>query len=74
MWAFLDSRIAAHGPFLCGNEAFVCDTYLAMLARWSRNMAQPAATYPNLRQLIGAIIARPGYARLLSEEGIQQIV
>ena len=74
MWEFLDSRLVAHGPYLCGGHAFVCDTYLAMLARWSRNMAQPAATFPNLRQLIGAIIARPGYARMLSEEGIQQNV
>ena len=72
MWEHLDSRIAAHGPYLCGADPFICDTYLAMLTRWSRMMPRPAMSHPNLRQMVAAVIARPAYAKMLAAEGIEQ--
>jgi glutathione S-transferase len=74
LFAFLDGELAAHGPFLCGERLYLCDYYLAMTARWTRLMAKPAHTLPNINTLIRAILARPGYARMLAAEGIDQPV
>ncbi len=74
MWEFLDSRLVAQGPYLCGADPYVCDIYLAMLARWTRKMAQPAITHLNPRQLVATIVALPPYARMLAAEGIEQVV
>ena len=45
-----------------------------MLARWTRAMAKPAHTNPHVNKLIRAILERPGYARMLKAEGIEQPV
>jgi hypothetical protein len=37
-------------------------------------MARPAHTNPNVNKLIRAIMERPGYARMLKAEGIEQPV
>jgi len=74
LFAFLDGELAAHGPFLCGERLYLCDYYLAMIARWTRLMAKPAHTLPNINTLIRAVLARPGYARMLAAEGIDQPV
>ena len=72
MFRFLDGQLA--GPFLCGSTFYICDYYVAMLARWTRAMATPAHTYPNINKLIRAVLQRPGYARMLKAEGIEQPV
>ena len=72
MFRFLDGQLA--GPFLCGSTLYICDYYAAMLARWTRAMATPAHTYPNINKLIRAVLQRPGYARMLKAEGIEQPV
>ena len=72
MFRFLDGQLA--GPFLCGSTFYICDYYAAMLARWTRAMATPAHTYPNINKLIRAVLQRPGYARMLKAEGIEQPV
>jgi len=74
LFAFLDGELAAHGPFLCGERLYLCDYYLAMIARWTRLMAKPAHTLPNINTLIRAALARPGYTRMLAAEGIDQPV
>jgi glutathione S-transferase len=74
MFRFLDAHLAKSGPYLCGANFYVCDYYLAMLARWTRAMARPAHTNPNVNKLIRAIMDRPGYARMLKAEGIEQSV
>lgn len=74
LFAFLDGELAAHGPFLCGERLYLCDYYLAMIARWTRRMAKPAHALPNINRLIRAVLARPGYARMLAAEGIDQPV
>jgi glutathione S-transferase len=62
------------GPFLCGPKLYVCDYFLAMLVRWTRLMAVPAHTNPNINKLVRAVKERPGYARMLAAEGIEQPV
>jgi glutathione S-transferase len=72
MFRFLDGQLA--GPFLCGSTFYICDYYAVMLARWTRAMATPAHTNPNVNKLIRAVLQRPGYARMLKAEGIEQPV
>jgi glutathione S-transferase len=72
MFRFLDGQLA--GPFLCGSTFYICDYYAAMLARWTRAMATPAHANPNVNKLIRAVLQRPGYARMLKAEGIEQPV
>ena len=72
MFRFLDGQL--RGPFLCGETFYICDYYAAMLARWTRAMATPAHTNRNVNRLIRAVMQRPGYARMLQAEGIEQPV
>jgi glutathione S-transferase len=72
MFRFLDEQLAKSGPYLCGGRFYVCDYYAVMLARWTRAMAAPAHTNPHVNRLIRAVRARPGYARMLRAEGIEQ--
>ena len=74
MFRFLDGELAKSGPFLCGSNFYICDYYAVMLARWTRAMATPAHTNPNVNTLIRAVLQRPGYARMLKAEGIEQPV
>lgn len=74
MFRFLDGELAKTGPYLCGATFYICDYYAAMLARWTRAMATPAHTNPNVNRLIRAVLQRPGYARMLAAEGIEQPV
>ena len=72
MFGFLDAHLAQSGPHLCGANFYACDYYAVMLARWTRAMETPAQTYPQVRRLIRAAMARPAYARMLEAEGITQ--
>jgi len=74
MFRFLDGELAKAGPYLCGPSFYICDYFAAMLARWTRAMASPAHTNPNVNKLIRAVMQRPGYARMLQAEGIEQPV
>lgn len=74
MWAFLDSEIAKMGPNLCGGTFYACDYFLVMLIRWTRTMSRPGHTYPHLNALVKATMARPAYAKMLKDQGIQQPV
>lgn len=73
-FAFIDRHLAENGPFLCGSKLYACDYFLAMLVRWTRRMASPAHANPNLNKLVRTVIERPGYARMLTAEGIDQPV
>lgn len=72
MFRFLDGHLAKSGPYLCGGTFYVCDYYLAMLAQWSDLMATPAHANPHVNTLIRLVMRRPGYARMLAAEGIEQ--
>ena len=72
MFRFLDGELAQPGPYLCGATFYACDYYAVMLARWTRAMATPAHTNPHVNKLIRLVSVRPGYARMLEAEGIEQ--
>jgi glutathione S-transferase len=74
MFRFLDEHLAKSGPYLCGETFYVCDYYAVMLAQWTEFMAAPAHTNPHVNTLIRKVMHRPGYARMLKAEGIEQPV
>ncbi len=71
-WQRIDDHLAAHGPYLLGDDASVADFYLAMLMRWSRNMPRPATEWPQLAALAGHIKQRPSFATLYRREGLTE--
>ena len=71
-WARIDAHLAANGPHLLGERASVADFYLVMLMRWSRNMPKPATEWPRLAELAKHMKARPSFARLYAEEGLEE--
>jgi glutathione S-transferase len=71
-WQRIDDHLAAHGPYLLGKDISAADFYLTMLMRWSRNMPRPATGWPHLAALAKALKARPSFARLYAEEGLEE--
>lgn len=74
LFGFVDRHLAEHGPFLCGKTLYVCDYYMVMMVRWTRLLKEPAHELPHINKLVRAILARPGYARMLKAEGLEQPV
>lgn len=70
MWRFFDGVLGTPGPYLLGPRFSAADVYFTMLTRWSRDCAKPAWSYPNVARLAGLVKARPAYARMLEQEGI----
>ena len=71
-WQRIDDHLAAHGPWLLGDDASVADFYLAMLMRWSRNMPKPATDWPHLAALAQRMKARPSFKALYEREGLSE--
>ena len=71
-WQRIDDHLAKQGPYLLGKDPSAADFYLAMLMRWSRNMPKPATEWPNLATLAESMKARPSFARLYAEEGLEE--
>lgn len=71
-WQRIDDHLAQHGPCLLGARPCVADFYLVMLMRWSRNMPKPATEWPHLAALAKELKARPSFARLYAEEGLEE--
>ena len=71
-WQRIDEHLAAHGPYLLGENISAADFYLTMLMRWSRNMPKPATEWPHLAALAKSMKARPSFARLYAEEGLEE--
>ncbi|HWS77030.1 MAG TPA: glutathione S-transferase [Thermomonas sp.] len=71
-WQRIDDHLAAHGPWLLGDDITVADFYLTMLMRWSRNMPRPATEWPRLAALASAMKARPSFQALYAREGLTE--
>ncbi len=69
MFAVLDKALEK-GPFLLGATFSAADIFLMMMARWSRNMKKPAATYPNIKRCVDAVMARPATQRMMKTQGL----
>ena len=72
MFGFLDGVLKRSGPYLCGKNFYACDIFLAMLARWTRKMAKPAVTHPEISRLVRHCLAQPAYAKMLKDQAIEQ--
>lgn len=70
-WTYVDSRIAAQGPYLLG-EFSGADLLALMYMRWSRNMPKPAHTWPALGAYANRLRARPSWSRLCDIEGLEE--
>lgn len=70
MFSQIDSLLGEGGPYMLGSRFSALDIYLAMLCRWTRAMARPATSYPNLNRLIGLVAARPAWQAMMLAEGI----
>ncbi len=71
-WRRIDNHLAAHGPYLLGENLSVADFYLTMLMRWSRNMPRPATDWPQLAALAQRMKARPSFKALYEAEGLTE--
>jgi glutathione S-transferase len=69
-WQRIDAQLAAHGPYLLGDQVSAADFYLAMLMRWSRQMPRPATDWPQLAVLAQRMKARPSFRALYAAEGL----
>ncbi|KQZ43519.1 glutathione S-transferase family protein [Duganella sp. Root1480D1] len=70
MWAMLDARLAAHGPYLLGETFSGADLMLTMYMRWSRNMPRPATDWPALRKYADMMRARPSWRHITEVEAL----
>lgn len=69
MFAVLDKALEK-GPFLLGATFSAADIFLMMMARWSRNMKKPAATYANIKRCVDAVMAWPATQRMMKTQGL----
>ncbi len=68
----LDAHLAAHGPYLLGENLSAADLYLTMLMRWSRKLPKPALDWPGLRAHADRMRARPSFRALYAVEGLEE--
>lgn len=68
-FALLDRELGGNLWFL-GERYSAVDPYLFMLARWTRFMAKPARTLPNLGPYLGRVLARPAVQAVFAAEGL----
>ena len=69
-WHQVAEHLQARGPYLLGGMRSAADFLLTMLMRWSRNMPQPADTWPVLRDHADRMKALPSFVEACRCEGI----
>ena len=67
-----DAFVAARGPYALGDDFGVLDIYATLLMRWSRNMPQPATSWPALAALAARVKARSSWQALYAIEGLTE--
>lgn len=69
----LEGELARHGgPWFLGERFSALDPYVLMLCRWTRGMARPARTLPQLGPYLQRMLARPAVQRAYANEGLGQ--
>jgi glutathione S-transferase len=71
-WSLVDEHLAAHGPYMLGEQFSAVDLLALMYMRWSRNMPRPVTAWPALKAYAGRLRARPSWARLYEIEGLAE--
>jgi glutathione S-transferase len=70
MFIYIDSELAANGPYILGETFSAADLFMHMLARWSRWFDKPAYRYLHIKQLTDRIRARPAVVRMMQAQGL----
>jgi glutathione S-transferase len=70
MFIYIDTELAARGPYLLGDNFSAADLFMHMLARWSRWFEKPAYRYIHIKQLTDRVKARPAVQRMMKAQGI----
>lgn len=70
MWATLDERLSANGPYLLGEAFSGADLVLTMYMRWSRNMPRPATVWPALQKYADMMRARQSWRHVTEVEAL----
>ncbi|MBM3569210.1 MAG: glutathione S-transferase [Alphaproteobacteria bacterium] len=68
-WALIGEAVG-DGPWFLGQRYTVCDVYLTMLVRWSRNLPSPAWNQAAVGRLADRVRARPAWQRMMAAQGI----
>jgi glutathione S-transferase len=69
----LDAELAQHGKeWLLGAAYTAVDPYALMLCRWTRGLARPARSLPQLGPYLQRVLARPAVRRTFEQEGLTQ--
>lgn len=71
-WERIDTHLAAHGPYLLGEQVSAVDFYLTMLMRWARKTRQPPTTWPHLAAHAQRMKARPSFQALYEREALSE--
>jgi glutathione S-transferase len=69
-WQQVANHLAAHGPYLLGENKSAADFVLTMLMRWSRNLLKPTDTWPALHAHAQRMKVLPSFREVYSREGL----
>ncbi len=64
-WDYVESELAARGPFTCGATVQASDFYLYTLARWGRTLSPSTLDRPHVNRFFDAMTAMPSVQRVL---------
>lgn len=68
---FVDSRLAAHGPYLMGERFTIADAYLFTIVGWSPAAGVDLSAFPSLRAFMDRVGARPKVREAMQAEGMK---
>lgn len=69
--AFVESHLAASGPFLMGERFTVADAYLFTIVGWSGFAKVDLSAFPSLRAYMGRVGSRPKVREAMQAEGMK---
>jgi len=65
----LDAQLAGHGErWFLGASYSAVDPYVLMMCRWTRNLARPARSLPDVGSYLQRMLARPAVQRAFATE------
>jgi glutathione S-transferase len=71
----IEAQLASHGgPWLMGEHYTALDPYALMHCRWTRGMRRPARMLPRLGPYLQRVLARPAVQRVITKEGLTELV
>lgn len=68
---YVDTHLAAGGPFLMGEAFTVADAYLFTIVNWSRFVNVDLSAFPHLRAYLEQVGRRPAVREAMQAEGLK---